>query len=593
MTRRPRSRLFRACLTALSHAIFAVALAAQEVPVSEFTLENGMTFLVAPRKDSATALCGFAARVGSANERPGITGLAHLFEHLLFKGTRTIGTTNAERDLEIIAAQERVKDAMRAEDRAIRERVRRGEIDDPASPAARSERYRELEAEFERLVREQRRVLVPDEFDRLLSEAGAADVNAFTSEDMTVYYCEIPVNKLELWFWLESERLRDPVLREFYAERDVVAEERRQRTESTPTGPFDETFESLFWEAHPYSWPIIGWPSDLANISKRDADEFFATYYAPNNLGAVVAGNVDVAAVRALAERYFGRLERAPAPPPDVVTIEPSPSAEKRMLAAAETNPSVEIRWKTVPWGHRDSFALGSLAAILNGQSGRLYARLVERDGVATDADAIQYGLKYAGYFAVSGTCRKGVEPDALERALLREIESLAAAEAEPAELEKVKNQSFAESVRRLRSSHGLGMELLEAFGYGDWRAVNEHPRREREVTLADVRRAAAKYLRPDVRAVATFVRKKGTGAYAAAEEGDAALAGLDPEARRIANAILEEMEGLDPEELALAIEDLEAALEEAPDEARPAIRHVLKKLAAKPAGPGGEEKRR
>jgi len=566
-------------LLALALALLAPAAArAQDVAVRDFTLDNGMTFLVVPRADSPTALCGFVARVGSANERPGITGLAHLFEHLLFKGTKTIGTTNAERDLEIIAEQERVKSELREEDRALRERSRRGEIADPSDPARKSPRYRELEATFARLVEQQKRVLVPDEMDKLLSEAGAAEVNAYTSEDMTVYYCEIPANALELWFWLESDRLLEPVFREFYAERDVVAEERRQRTESTPTGAFEETFESLFWEAHPYSWPIVGWPSDLANVSKKDADDFFATYYAPNNLGAVIVGDVDFEKVRALAERYFGRLKRGAARPPDVVTAEPEPIAEKRLVAVAETNPSVDVRWHTVPWGHADSFPLAVAAALLNGQSGRLYARLVERDGVATDADAAQSGLEYAGYFEVSGTCRKGVEPEALERALLAEIEALRTGPIDAAEIEKVKNQSLAESFRRLRSTYGLGLELLDAFGYGDWRAVNEHPRRERAVGADDVKRVVEKYLLPEVRCVATYRRKPGS--TPAPGTPDPALDALDAESRRDVQEMMEEMGDLEGEDLADAIAELEEALADAPDEAKPALRYVLKKLA-------------
>ena len=165
----------------------------------------------------------------------------------------------------------------------------------------------------------------------MYTKAGGSQMNAFTNQDMTVYFVTVPANKVELWFWMESDRLANPVFREFYSERDVVHEERRLRTESTPTGKFDELFDAMFWESHPYSWPVVGWPSDLKTISKAEADAYFDTYYAPNNITAALVGNFDTAEVKALAQRYFGRLKRGQKPPPDVGTLEMPQLAEKRM----------------------------------------------------------------------------------------------------------------------------------------------------------------------------------------------------------------------------------------------------------------------
>src|SRR5215475_3527142 len=280
---------------------------AQKVPVIEKQLTNGMRLLMVERHDEPSFAGGWIAHVGSSNERPGITGISHLFEHMMFKGTPTIGTKNFQKDLEIMAAQEKLRDQMREEERKIRTQYRRGEIDDLLKPENKSERYKELEKEFNELIKQQRDILVKNEFDRIYTGNGGSGMNAFTSEDMTAYFITVPANKIELWMWMESERILHPVFREFYAERDVVFEERRMRTDSTPLGKFAEEFNAMFWESSPYSWPVVGWPSDIPSISKAQADEFYSIYYAPQNITLVLVGDFQSEAAEKLAEQYFGR----------------------------------------------------------------------------------------------------------------------------------------------------------------------------------------------------------------------------------------------------------------------------------------------
>ena len=224
-------KIIGGCVVAL--AIAASPLFAQKVPVIEKTLSNGMKLLLVERHDDPAVAGGWVAHVGSSNERPGITGIAHLFEHMMFKGTPTLGTTNNVRDHEIILEQEKVRDAMRAEEVKMRAAMRRGEIDDIAKLENKTEHYKELEKQFNKLVTEQRQMLVKNEFFKIYTTHGGSGMNAYTSDDMTAYFVNIPANKLELWAWMESERLLRPVFREFYSERDVVFEERRMRTEST------------------------------------------------------------------------------------------------------------------------------------------------------------------------------------------------------------------------------------------------------------------------------------------------------------------------------------------------------------------------
>ncbi len=484
------------------------SLRAQKVPVVEHTLPNGMRLLLVERRDEPSVAGGWVAHVGSANERPGITGITHLFEHMMFKGTPTLGTTDAKRDLEIIAEQERLRDQMRAEEVKLRAAWRRGEIDDLQKPENQTPRWRELEQEFQKLVEEQRRLLVKNEFDRIYTTAGASGMNAFTSEDMTAYFITVPANKLELWMWMESERLFRPVFREFYSERDVVFEERRLRTESTPLGKFEETFNALFWQSHPYKWPVVGWPSDIPAISKAQADEFFATYYAPANITLALVGDFQQASAVALAERYFGRIPPGRGLPPDVGTLEVPPIAEKRMNAEAEANPQVDVVWLTVPTGHKDGYALDILGQVLSTRTGRLYKGLVLGREVATEAYGDQVSQKWAGCFHVHGEAKDGHTPAEVEQAIYEEIEKLKQEEVPADELQKVKNNFAAAEYRKLTANFGILIQLLVYDGYGDWRAINEDGPKYQAVTAADVQRVVRKYFLKEARSVATYTRK-------------------------------------------------------------------------------------
>ncbi len=502
-----------AALLFLAAGSWATDTAAPEakVPVESFTLDNGMRFLVVERPDQTTVSAGWVAHVGSANERPGITGLAHLFEHMLFKGTRTIGTTDIERDLEVIAEQEAIQEELRKHYRRQRERARRGEIEDPFDPASRTPEMIELQSQFDALVEEQRSLMIKDEFDQLYTEAGASGMNAFTTEDLTGYFVTVPANKLELWFWMESDRLYEPVFREFYSERDVVHEERRMRTESTPTGEFDELLSAMFWQSHPYSWPVVGWPSDLRVISQQQAQEFFDTYYAPNNLTAVLVGNFDREKVEVLAKRYFGRLERGAIEPPDVVTLEMTQVAEKRMNAECDCQPQVSVQYHTVPFHHVDSYALDVLAGVLNGRTGRLYKSLVLDQQIATSASASQESNKYAGSFGVGIEAKGDHQPEALELAWYRELERLQNELVPDRELQKVKNQIEADAFRGLQSPFFLLVQLIFYDGLGHWEYLNEWSDLTRAVTAEDIQRVAQTYFAAENRVVGLYDRKAGT----------------------------------------------------------------------------------
>ena len=487
------------------------ALSAQEVRVVEKSLTNGMTLLMVERHDDPSVAGGWVAHVGSANESPGITGIAHLFEHMMFKGTTTIGTTDYKKDFEILAEQEKVRDDMRAEESKMRSAWRRGGVDDWQKPENWTPHYRELQKQFQELVLEERKLIVKNEIWKLYQANGGNGMNAFTMDDMTAFFVGVPANKLELWMWLESERIYHPVFREFYAERDVVFEERRMRYDSTPLGPSSQAFNAMFWQSLPYSWPTIGWPSDISSISKPQADAFHAMFYSPQNITLILVGDFNPDKVAAMAEKYFGRIPRAKNNPPDLVTTEMTQSVEKRMNAEVAANPQVDIMWHTVPFAHKDSYALQILAQLLSTHTGRLYKGLVLGSGVATDISASQNSQKWAGWFDISGEAAEGHTPEEVEKGIYAELDKLKHDPVPPEELQKVKNNFAAEQYRQLNSNLNILQNLIFNDGEGDWREINAAQPKLEAVTAADVMRVANEYFKKDNRAVAIFTRKPET----------------------------------------------------------------------------------
>ena len=551
---------------------FVVPAVAQRVPVQEVTLDNGMRLLLVPRKGDPNIAAGWVARVGSVNERPGITGLSHLFEHMMFKGTHAVGTRDIKANLELLKEMDEVRAQLRAEEQTLIRKARLGEVSDVKDPKYRSERHRQLLAKFDELNKREKSLMVKDEFDRIYTSAGATAMNAGTSHDFTVYFINVPANKLELWFWMESDRLKNPVFREFYAERDVVHEERRLRTESTPTGKFNEQFEAMFWQSSPYGWPVVGWPSDLEGITREEALDYFAVNYAPNSLTAALIGDFEPAEAVALANRYFGRLSRGPRDPEPVRTREMPQLAEKRMVAQAETSPQARVRYHTVADGHPDSFALSVMASLMNGRTGRLNKSLVLEQQVANSASANQNSLKYEGYFELQGTAKPGRAPEEVERALYAEVERLQKETIPADELQKVKNQYAANTFRNISSNFGLMVQLLLRDNTRGWETINTDPARFQAVTPEDVRRVANIYFKPENRTVGLYYTKKAEGAE------DPALAGLSDEEKAQVNRMRPMLMQAKPEQLKAILGQMEQQAGSVPAERRKGFQ-VLKKM--------------
>jgi predicted Zn-dependent peptidase len=291
------------------------------------------------------------------------------------------------------------------------------------------------------------------------------------------------------------------------------------RTDSTPLGKFSEEFSAMFWESTPYSWPTVGWPSDIPSISKAQADEFYATFYSPQNITLVLVGDFKLDEVEAMAKKYFERIPGGTKTPPDVSTLEVKQMAEKRMYAEADTNPQVDILWHTVPFGHKDSYALEILGQILSTRTGRLYKNLVLGSGVATETYADQGSQKWEGYFNAGGEAREGHKPEEVEQAVYEQIEKLKKEEVPAEELQKVKNNFAAAEYRRLSANTPIMMHLVQMDGLGDWHEMNEAGSKIQAVTAADVMRVANKYFNKENRTVAVYTRKPGTTAQEPTKE--------------------------------------------------------------------------
>lgn len=549
---------------------------AQQVEVREETLSNGMRLLIVERHQSPTIACGWVAQVGSVNERPGITGISHLFEHMMFKGTQTIGVTDYSKAKAIQDQQDGIWDQMQAEYTALRQKLLRGEIrGNVYDPENMTPRLKELRAELERLFAEEKKYLATSEMDQIYSREGGSNLNAFTSQDQTVYIVTIPANKLELWMWLESDRLLNPVFREFYSERDVVREERRLRVESTPTGQLDEQFNAMFWKAAPYHWPIIGWAADVESITRRQAEDYFATFYAPNNLTAILVGDLDGDEAVRLAETYFGRIPRGQTDPPEMITFEVEQQAEQRMVGKADTNPSVTVRYQAPAFNHQDNFPLQILADILSGRTGRLYKALVEDRQLAVgQPSAVLSESKYGGYLQVSAEVKEGVDHGQVEQALLTELEKLKNEPVPDRELQKVKNQNLADSFRRLQSNFFLMIQLAIYDSNDHWSYLNDAPGRLQAVTAEQIQDVARRYLTDETRTVAWYQRKEGSAPE------DPALSALPPQMKAMVKQQLAQLEQeTDIAKLQQAMDQMQQAAGRVPPEMKPALDLMTRKL--------------
>ena len=479
----------------LSTTLQAQDLATFEGTVTEHQLSNGMRFIIVERHEVPVISFHTYADVGSVDEEAGVSGMAHMFEHMAFKGTSDIGTKDIEAERKALA---KVDEAYAA----LQEEQRRGSGVDAT-------RLEELQQAFERAKENAAGYAESNEYSRIIEENGGVGLNAGTGFDSTTYYINFTSNKLELWFSLESARFLDPVFREFYRERDVVIEERLLRVESQPVGKLIEEYLSVAYKAHPYGRNAIGWKSDLNNMTRDQAKRFFTKYYTPPNLTAVIVGDVDAKEVVRLAELYFGRIPKGPSPE-TLWTVEPPQEGERRLEVYARAQPVLLMGFHKPSINHPDDAVFDAVQDVLSGgRTSRIYRSLVQDKKIAMAAGGFPGfpGNKYPNQFLFYSFPTAGHTNEENEEAMLAEIDRLKTEWVTEEELSRVKRRARADLIGGLDSNAGLASQLAYYDVLtGDWRNLFRAIESIDEVNREDIQRVTNEYFTERNRTVAYLI---------------------------------------------------------------------------------------
>jgi predicted Zn-dependent peptidase len=464
----------------LSGFALAQDVASFEKRITVKKLPNGLTLLVCERPEAPVFSFFTLVDAGSSQDPIRATGLAHMFEHMAFKGTDKIGTTNYAAEK---AALEKVEAAYAA---YIAERDKSIDHDEA--------KLKELEKAWKDAITEADRYVVSNAFGKLIEQNGGEDMNAFTNYDETGYHYSLPENRLELWAYLESERFLHPVMREFYKERNVVIEERRMRTDSNPIGRLVEQFTAGAFEAHPYHRPTVGWMADLNTFSATDAQRFFDTYYVPANMVVAVAGDVKASQAMPILEKYFNRLPARPQPD-EATTTEPPQNSERKVVLLDRSQPLYLEGYHRPDYRSKDDAVFDAITDLMSeGRTSRLYRALVRDKKIASYSAGFSGmpGTKYPHLFAFYAVPLPGHTTKEMADAIHLEIDKIKKEDITDDELKMIKTRSKANLIRGLADNQGLATQLATyQTRYGDWRELFRSVDRIDQVTKADIRRIA------------------------------------------------------------------------------------------------------
>lgn len=460
----------------LSALIFPAAISAVDFPIHKEVLDNGLTVLLYPNSQAPTVSCRLFYVTGSVNEVPGSSGLAHILEHELFKGTKKVGVTDFAKDSVLMAKEDSVMALSQA-----------------SAVAGDSISAKKFRAEYDSLVEEERKFMVKEELWSAYQQAGGTGLNAFTTDLMTAYIVTLPKNRVELFLYLESDRMQNAILREFYSERDVVREERRMRYDDRPSGRYFETLNGLIYEAFPYRVPTIGWPSDIMNLTREQAAEHYRKYYKPRNAILVLAGDLDTTQTMNLVKKYFAEIPSGEAFAP-ITVRDPEPAGEKRLTVYRPDAPHrMDFCFKTPGVGDSSLYALDIAEGVLNGRSGRLYKKLVEEKKLAVSASAGNSVNKYVSEFYISVTLRPDANPDSVEAIVWSELEKLKNEPVSARELEKVKNRAMMGLVESFLDMENVATQLAWYEMFGDYKILLNWPDQLGKVSPESVQNVAKK----------------------------------------------------------------------------------------------------
>ena len=480
-----KSGLINSCLVLLLAAIPLATVHGQDLKsfekrITTKVLPNGLTLIVCERPEAPVFSFSTFIDAGDVDDPSGGSGLAHMFEHLAFKGTSQIGTTDYAAEKVALAKVEAANDAYEAEF---------------LKPVGRDEKkLADLHNAFLDAQAEAQKYVVPNQFTEVADANGAHALNAGTGLDDTQYYWSMPENRLELWAWLESGRLSDTVPREFYKERDVVMEERRMRTDSNPVGRLVEQFLATAYVAHNYGRSGVGWPSEVGQITATDAMAFHKKYYVGGDIVITVVGDVKASEAMPMLEKYFSKVPGGPKPE-DMTTVEPKQFAEKSVVIREQTQPFYIEGYHRPSYRDPDNTVYDAIQDIMsNGRVSRMYRSLVEQQQIAAVAQGFSPfpGSKYPSLFAFYAVPLPGHTPVQMRDAIHKEIDKLKTADVTDAELQMFKTRARADLLRGLADNQGLASAISEYQArYGDWRELFLELDKVDKVTKADIRRIA------------------------------------------------------------------------------------------------------
>jgi predicted Zn-dependent peptidase len=469
-----------------------------ENKVSKFKLKNGITVLMLERHISPTVSLYIRHRVGAVDETAGESGAAHFLEHMMFKGTKSIGTRNYPAEKKVLEAIEKTGNAL------DKEKQKGTNADEQI--------IQKLTAQLKKLQNQHKKYFIPNEIDRLYTENGGLDMNASTGHDVTTYKVSLPSNKIELWARIESDRLMNPVFREFYTERDVIMEERRQRVESDPEGKLYEQFLLTAYKVHPYRKPVLGWTEDMKNLTPDSVNKIFQKYKAPQSIVIAVVGDINPQKTLRLIEKYFWRIPVSVEQKMEI-PAEPKQTEERRVTVTFDASPMMIVGYHKPTAPAYDDYVLDVLETILTkGRTSRLYNLLVTEMGIAESVSASNGtpGTKYPNLFTILAAPRNPHTNAQLEEVILQEIEKLKTQPIADAELAKAKNQIKMAYIQGLDSNS----EIASTISYyevllGDYKYFANYLNVIDKVTAADIQKAAKLYFYKENRTIAQLIKKK------------------------------------------------------------------------------------
>ncbi|MCK5125933.1 MAG: insulinase family protein [candidate division Zixibacteria bacterium] len=468
------------CLGVICGSAFAFDFSSVEDKITEFTLDNGMKFIV--MEDHSAPVISFVlqANVGGSDDPKDAMGLSHFWEHMAFKGTSEIGTKDIKKERKALKKLDAVYAELRLEqDKGIK---------------ADSVKLQTLEESFEAAKEEAESFVEIAEFSLIVEQEGGVGLNAGTGYDNTTYYYSFPSNRLELWFYLESSRFSDPVFRQFYKERDVIQEERRMGVESSPTGRMVDEFLHAAFRAHPYGLALIGEMSEIKKYTKEDMLAHYQKYYVASNLVAAIVGDVDPKEAEKFAKKYFGKLPKKDKPK-NLIIVDPVQKATRRVVIPEKSQPMLLMGFQRPAGTHPDDVVYDAIADYLGqGRTSLLYKNLVNEQKIATNAMAFASfpGSKYACQFGIYVIPAKDITAAECETGVLAQIDQLLNEPIPAEELENIKARAKANLINSLASRNGMANNLVGYQTlYGDWRGLFKSLDEVNAVTAEDIQRVA------------------------------------------------------------------------------------------------------